>query len=172
MSLRTTLATAIARPVAAVFAIAALLLSGTTAAHAVTPKPKSPAIADGQIYYYALQNQNTGRCVDDSWDYGLRAFTCNGLNYQNFNWYKQTDGTWVIQNQNTGRCIDDSTDYGLRAFGCNYLSYQRWTIVYQSDGTKTLRNQNTGRVMDDSTDFGLRAFGYNALSYQRFTFVG
>ncbi|GHI10507.1 hypothetical protein AQI88_31035 [Streptomyces cellostaticus] len=172
MSLRTVLTTRTARPAAAVFATAALLLTGTTTAHAVTPKPKGPAIADGQIYYYALQNQNTGRCVDDSWDYGLRAFTCNGLNYQNFNWYKQTDGTWVIQNQNTGRCIDDSTDYGLRAFGCNYLSYQRWTIVYQSDGTKTLKNQSTGRVIDDSLDFGLRAFGYNALSYQRFTFVG
>ncbi|MFI1364919.1 RICIN domain-containing protein [Streptomyces griseochromogenes] len=175
MNLRTTaLTTRIARPAAVVFATAAMLLAGTTAAHAVTPTPtaKGPAIANGQTYYYALKNQNTGRCVDDSWDYGLRAFTCNGLNYQNFNWYNQSDGTWVIQNQNTGRCIDDSTAYGLRAFSCNYQSFQRWTIVYQSDGTKTLKNQNTGRVIDDSTDFGLRAFGYNALSYQRFTFVG
>ncbi|MEU9497889.1 RICIN domain-containing protein [Streptomyces sp. NPDC048196] len=172
MRLRTTLATRIARPAAAACATAALLLTGTTAAHAVTPRPKGPAIANGQIYFYALKNQSTGRCVDDSWGAGLRAFTCNGLNYQNFNWYPQSDGTWVIQNQNTGRCIDDSADYGLRAFGCNYSAYQRWSIIYQSDGTKTLKNQNTGRVMDDSLDFGLRAFGYNGLSYQRFTFVG
>ena len=129
MRLRTALATRAARPAAAVLAAAALLLTGTTAAHAATPKPKGPAIADGTVYYYALKNQNTGRCVDDSWDYGLRAFTCNGLNYQNFNWYKQSDGTWVVQNQNTGRCIDDSNDYGLRAFGYNALSYQRFSFV-------------------------------------------
>ncbi|MEV7004322.1 RICIN domain-containing protein [Streptomyces sp. NPDC093982] len=172
MRLRSVLATRTARPMVAVFATATLLLTGTTAAQAATPKPEGPTMgADGTTYYYVLKNQNTGRCVDDSWAYGLRAFTCNALNYQNFNWYRQSDGTWVIQNQNTGRCIDDSLDYGLRAFGCNYLSYQRWTIIYQSDGTKTLKNQNTGRVIDDSTGYGLRAFGYNGLTYQRFAFV-
>ncbi|MFI9237566.1 hypothetical protein [Streptomyces sp. NPDC053079] len=30
----------------------------------------------------APQHANTGRCIDDSYAYGLRAFGCNGLDYQ------------------------------------------------------------------------------------------
>lgn len=31
---------------------------------------------------YALQNTVTLRCLDDSFSYGLRTLSCNGLNYQ------------------------------------------------------------------------------------------
>ena len=84
MRLRTALATRTARTAAAVLATATLLLTGTTAAHAAAPKPKGPAIAHGTVYYYALKNQNTGRVIDDSSAYGLRAFGYNALSYQRF----------------------------------------------------------------------------------------
>ncbi|WP_329374538.1 RICIN domain-containing protein [Streptomyces sp. NBC_01483] len=77
----------------------------------------------------AGKNQNTGRCVDDSWDYGLRAFGCNYLSYQRWTITYLADGTKTCQNQSTGRVIDDSLDYGLRTFGFNGLSYQRFTLV-------------------------------------------
>jgi hypothetical protein len=115
-----------------------------------------------------LQNQNTGRCVDDSYAYGLRAFGCNGMSYQKFWFYGQSDGSYVLQNQNTGRCVDDSFDYGLRAFGCNGMNYQKWRITYRSDGSWSLVNENTGRSMDDSYDYGLRSWWVNDMNYQNF----
>ncbi|MEU3375297.1 RICIN domain-containing protein [Streptomyces sp. NPDC006660] len=116
----------------------------------------------------ALKNVNTGRCVDDSGAYGLRPFGCNGLNYQYWGLYGQSNGNWVLKNGNTGRCIDDSGAYGLRSFGCNGLNYQRWAIYYNGNGTLTFQNENTGRCMDDSGAYGLRSFGCNGLNYQQF----
>ncbi|MFJ4797787.1 hypothetical protein [Kitasatospora purpeofusca] len=76
MNIPTVLRTRTARVTAAALTAAALGLTAAGTAEARTT---------GVVYAYALQNQNTGRCVDDSGAYGLRAFTCNGLNYQNFN---------------------------------------------------------------------------------------
>ncbi|WP_254069060.1 ricin-type beta-trefoil lectin domain protein [Streptomyces sp. TM32] len=161
----------VARAAAIASATLALTVSGNAAGATTSSKLQHHGrLSNGTVYAYALQNQNTGRCVDDSFAYGLRAFGCNGLNYQRFNYYSQPDGSWVLQNQNTGRCVDDSFAYGLRAFGCNGLNYQKWRIIYQSDGSASYQNENTGRVIDDSSAYGLRAFGYNGLSYQRFYF--
>ncbi|KDN87417.1 RICIN domain-containing protein [Kitasatospora cheerisanensis] len=113
-----------------------------------------------------LVNQNTGRCIDDSLGYGLRAFGCNGLDYQQFTAHKWGDGTWELKNRNTQRCIDDSAGAGLRAFGCNALNYQSWFEHKWDDGTRELKNQNTGRCIEDSAGSGLRAQGCNALDRQ------
>lgn len=114
-----------------------------------------------------FQNENTLRCMDDSTTYGLRAFSCNGLSYQEFNVHVWNDGTRELQNINTGRCVDDSTTYGLRAYPCNSSTYQSWWILHFSDGSIGFQNQNTGRCIDDSASYGLRAFGCNSLNYQR-----
>ena len=114
-----------------------------------------------------VKNVNTGRCIDDSFAYGLRSFGCNGLSYQV--WQKLPNSTvtrWAIRNQNTGRCIDDSFAYGLRSFGCNGLNYQSWNIISTSNGGQVLKNDNTGRCIDDSFAYGLRSFGCNGLNYQ------
>lgn len=79
-----------------------------------------------------MQNLETGRCVDDSSAYGLRAFPCNGMTYQFFasqlmasdvNMQKRT-----FQNVNTGACMDYSSPYGLRGFPCNGTQYQNWWV--------------------------------------------
>jgi hypothetical protein len=42
--------------------------------------------AESWFHYYEnglrLQNQATGLCLDDSNEYGLRTFPCNGTDYQ------------------------------------------------------------------------------------------
>jgi hypothetical protein len=76
-----------------------------------------------------MQNAVTKRCIDDSSGYGLRANGCNGLNYQDFTWWWQNDGSVVMQNAVTKRCIDDSFGYGLRANGYNGLNYQDFVVT-------------------------------------------
>jgi hypothetical protein len=121
---------------------------------------------------YALRSVATGYCVDDSFEYGLRSYPCNGLNYQRFNSYPQPDGTFVLQNQRTGRCIDDSIEFGLRAFNCYYSTYQRWErrLVWISSGglAYTFVSQATGLCMDDSPQYRLRAYFCNGQPYQQF----
>ncbi len=140
--------------------IASLAAMGSATAAPVSDSRSSGSPDAAQVRAgYTLRNANTGRCIDDSYAYGLRAFPCNGLTYQQ--WYG-SNGAW--KNVNTGRCIDDSTAYGLRAFPCNGLNYQRW---WGTNGH--WRNENTGRCIDDSYAYGLRAFGCNGLDYQRWT---
>lgn len=143
--------------------------ASTSAAHAATAvKPKALSLR-GNL---PMRNQNTGRCIDDSQAYGLRAFPCNGLSYQG--WHTISGHPGQFQNQNTGRCIDDSLRYGLRAYPCNDGSYnsgyQYWYISGISAGAVHLRNLKTGRCIDDSFAYGLRAFTCNGLNYQGWTF--
>ncbi|GAA2141119.1 hypothetical protein GCM10009760_25030 [Kitasatospora kazusensis] len=147
----------------------ALGMGLTGPAQAAAPSQSHVTVRPSAVNYYggSLQDQNTGRCIDDSGAYGLRAFSCNGLNYQT--WYATYFGSWFsLTNGNTGRCIDDSLAYGLRSFDCNLQSYQNWQIIAQyGDGSQVLQNQNTGRCIDDSGAYGLRSFPCNYQSYQR-----
>jgi hypothetical protein len=52
-----------------------------------------------------------------SFGYGLRSFSCNGQNYQRWQWIAWSDGTSTFVNENTGRAIDDSSGYGLAVHG-------------------------------------------------------
>ena len=149
--------------------IASLRIPGLNpAAPATGGADRFAAVRPDTAFAVTMTNQATGRCVDDSFGYGLRAFGCNGQNYQTFALTGQSDGNWVLTNYNTGRCVDDSFGYGLRAFGCNGQNYQRWQWIAWSDGTSTFVNENTGRAIDDSFGYGLRSFTENDESYQSF----
>ena len=49
-------------------------------------------LSDGRVVgtgepSFLLKNQATGRCIDDSFAYGLRAFPCNGLTFQQWRYW-------------------------------------------------------------------------------------
>jgi Ricin-type beta-trefoil lectin domain len=116
-----------------------------------------------------LKNRQTGRCLDDSFGYGLRSIACNGLNYQQ--WNATWGYNWQFKNVVTGRCIDDSFGYGLRSTACNGLDYQRWIVDSPHGlGDYELMNLVTGRCIDDSFGYGLRPLACNGLDYQVWTF--
>jgi ricin-type beta-trefoil lectin protein len=52
-----------------------------------------------------FRNRATNQCLDDSNEYGLRTFPCNGLNYQKWNVHRWNDGTLQIRNIHTGGCL-------------------------------------------------------------------
>ncbi|MEV5938615.1 RICIN domain-containing protein [Streptomyces sp. NPDC051994] len=136
MNLLTRLPLRAAKIAGALAAAAALAFAGTGTASAATPPVPAPLAHSTQLRpgaqpvhaldAGALRNLNTGRCIDDSFAYGLRAFGCNGLNYQRWEIYYNGNGTLTFRNENTGRCIDDSGAYGLRSFGCNGMNYQQF----------------------------------------------
>jgi hypothetical protein len=73
----------------------------------------------------------TSVCLDDSYAYGLRVFSCHSGSspysiYQSWYYVGAGEPNFLLKNQATGRCIDDSFAYGLRAFPCNGLTFQRW----------------------------------------------
>jgi hypothetical protein len=151
-------------------AVAAAVATATTLVLNVPP-----ASASTLYGYSTWTNQATGRCLDDSTAYGndvLRAFSCNGKDYQI--WYSENLGGILgairLWNKATGRCLDDSTAYGhdvLRAIDCNGKDYQVWFAT--SGDPRTLENAATGRYLDDSTAYGndvLRALDWNGQSYQ------
>jgi hypothetical protein len=109
-----------------------------------------------------FQNRATGGCLDDSFAYGVRAFSCNGSTYQQ---WVQVDAGYMgfsnrfLRNVATGRCLDDS-EFGLRTLNCYYNDYQAW--IPNTD----IRNRHTGNCLDDSS-YGLRMWPCNGLNYQR-----
>lgn len=156
------------------------LLSGSPLAFGVNgaPVPEPRASVENQkidesdaVLYQAriglIKNRFTGRCVDDSEAYGLRAIGCNGLNFQRWDRRPSYFPNYHLANMNTGRCLDDSS-YGLRTFGCNGYGYQRWLIRDMGDGIE-LQNAQTGKCLDDSS-YGLRTFVCNETQFQRFNF--
>ena len=99
-----------------------------------------------------FENQDTHLRLDDSFEYGLRAFSYNGSDFQKWNITHWNDNTWEMKNLATGRCIDDSFEYGLRAFTCNSSKYQSWIWYTWRDGTTEIRNQKTDRCLDNYYD--------------------
>jgi hypothetical protein len=109
--------------------IATLRIPGVKpAALATVGADRSAAVHPDTTFTVTMTNQATGRCVDDSFGYGLRAFGCNGQNYQRWLWIAWSDGTSTFVNENTGRAIDDSLGYGLRSFTENDESYQSFYL--------------------------------------------
>jgi hypothetical protein len=110
------------------------------------------------------QDYATGRCLDDSYAYGLRSFPCNGLIYQEFNLTQAREpyDATIFVNAATQRCMDDSYAFGLRSIPCNGSLYQEFVSVLYG----ALRNVETGRCVDDSFGAGLRAIPCNQSFYQ------
>lgn len=52
-----------------------------------------------------FRNRATNQCLDDSNEFGLRTFPCNGLDYQNWNVHRYNDGTFQFRNKHTGSCL-------------------------------------------------------------------
>lgn len=109
----------------------------------------APATAQAAPYDILENQALRTMCVDDSIDYGVRMFGCNGLNYQK--WY--IDASWpnpysptFFQNVATGRCLDDSV-YGLRVLPCNGGTWQIWEPTIWGDNTWQLQNRATGRCL-------------------------
>jgi len=112
-------------------------------------------------------NGATGLYLDDSDQFGLRAYPGNGGVYQKWYVTEWADNTRELRNQATGRCLDDSLESGLRTYPCNKSRYQSW-YFYANDyspGYVSLKNQQTGLVLDDSSA-GLRCIAYYGNSYQ------
>jgi hypothetical protein len=137
----------------ATFAAALSITAGLLVVQASAPAPRQDA--------RPIENLETVRCVDDSFEFGLRALECNGAPYQD--WIRLGNAA-AWQNVATGRCLDDSPEFGLRPFDCNGLSYQEWY------GTSEQRNEATGRCLDDHVDFGLRAIECNGSDHQQWLF--
>ncbi|MFF5921958.1 RICIN domain-containing protein [Streptomyces flavochromogenes] len=140
-----------------------------TAALASLLLPTS-AQARAEAFYFDGQNNETRRCMDDSWAEDLRSFPCNGMDFQQF---RYSDGVWggdryyhELRNKVTGRCVDDSWAGQLRAWPCNGMKFQQWSVTNSSGGT-TFRNRETGRCIDDSWAEDLRAFPCNGLNFQK-----
>jgi hypothetical protein len=97
-----------------------------------------------------FKNKQTTRCLDDSAQFGVRSFPCNGLNYQDWLVTRQAQypSDVVMRNQNTQLCLDDSAEFGLRTFGCNGLIWQRWSTA-QINGYVRLQNAQTHRCLVD-----------------------
>lgn len=148
------------RGVVRLFFVLALIVSGV-----VVPSylPTPAAVASAACFSCPYKNQATGRCLDDSQQYGLRPFGCNGLDYQLF----QITGGAAIINNHTGRCLDDSPQFHLRSFPCNGLQYQRWTVSSVGPNLVFI-NKYTNLAIDDSLQFGLRTFTVNFQTYQQF----
>jgi Ricin-type beta-trefoil lectin domain-like len=128
-----------------------------TAAHRSLQDSANPVLAATQVVI--LWNDYTGLCVDDSSAYGLRAISCNSLNYQQWAMsYNNGANAYTFKNQHTGRCIDDSSGPGLRAISCNGLNYQQW-FLNPALGY-TLRDVHTRLCLDDS-QYGLRTYTCN-----------
>ena len=101
--------------------LTALLMAVGLAATGVVASPQP---ANAACTWCSYQNLATRRCLDDSFEFGLRSFPCNGLAYQVWQ-PNPSGGTFHWGNRATGRFMDDS-EFGLRSFQRNNLNYQRF----------------------------------------------
>jgi hypothetical protein len=146
--------------VACTLAIGSAPAIAGSAVPAVSHRAESPAADVTQTF----QNQNTGRCIDDT-DQGFRTFSCNGSPAQQWRVHVFNDGTRRLQNVNTGRCMFDS-DGGFRTVSpCDAGTNQSWFIDHPG-GQVAFRNQATQRCIDD-TDQGFRTFSCNGTGPQQ-----
>ncbi|MCB8900989.1 MULTISPECIES: RICIN domain-containing protein [unclassified Streptomyces] len=98
-------------------------------------------------------NMATGSCLDDSQQYGLRGYACNGGVYQKWNVHVWGDGTRQLRNLATNECLFDD-GFTLDTRGCNSSREQSW-FAHKSGDRVTFQSQATGECLDDS-QYGLR----------------
>lgn len=73
-----------------------------------------------------LRNYATGRCLDHSQEYGVRAIRCNGWNWQRWLPHRASDGTIFLVNKATALCLGDGKQ--VFAHSCGDLTRRdlRW----------------------------------------------
>jgi hypothetical protein len=161
-------------PAAAVLILGCVGLLPALPAAATTAAPAAPALTAPP--WWVISDWNTGLCLDDSAQYGVRGYVCNepsyNSGYQAWKDLEPLKGVHWYQNENTGLCLDDSPQYGLRGYVCNQASYnsgyQQW-IDISPDGPNNqeaqLENGYTAQCLDDSSQYGLRMYPCNTPSY-------
>ncbi|MGW7546772.1 RICIN domain-containing protein [Streptomyces sp. NPDC054770] len=107
-----------------------------------------------------FQNQQTLLCMDDSTGYGMRAYTCNGGDFQQWYVHVWGDSTRQLKNKHTGRCLSGNSSTPLAA-ACYASEAQSWFIDHWADGTIRFRNQSTETCIDDSKENGFRTHACN-----------
>lgn len=128
----------------------------------------SVASADAAPRVAPIKSNATGECLDDS-ENGLRMFSCNGMDYQDWD-RAPTEFPYVeLQNMHTGKCMDfyDEGGYGLRTNPCNRGAYQFWLL--QERGGIELRTKANNNKCLDASGLGLRMLDCNGGEFQRFT---
>ncbi|GAA2241719.1 hypothetical protein GCM10010145_04730 [Streptomyces ruber] len=93
-----------------------------------------------------------GYCLDDSLDFGLRTYSCNGMSYQRWTVDTYADGTARLRNHATGRCVD-LADGGPRAAQCVTGAggrSQRWRLTTWNDASTEVRHQQEGVCLEES----------------------
>ncbi|MFC8172130.1 RICIN domain-containing protein [Streptomyces sp. NPDC057325] len=146
-------------------AAAGVLATGTTAVTARPadrPAPRAIAVAGTDTgagvlgaadVVQTFANMATGSCLDDSRQYGLRGYGCNGGVHQKWNVRVWNDGTRQLRNLATGECLyDDGVTLATRA--CDSSREQSW-FAHKSGDRVSFRSQATGECLDDS-EYGLR----------------
>ncbi|WP_055603968.1 RICIN domain-containing protein [Streptomyces aureus] len=125
--------------------------AATAAALRTTGAPAGALRAVDVIQTFA--NMATGSCLDDSRQYGLRGYGCNGGVHQKWNVHVWGDGTRQLRNLATNDCLfDDGFTLDTRA--CNSSREQSW-FAHKSGDRVTFQSQATGECLDDS-QYGLR----------------
>ncbi|MGW0583908.1 RICIN domain-containing protein, partial [Streptomyces sp. NPDC002920] len=97
----------------------------------------------------------TGACLDDSLDFGLRSYACNGMSYQRWTEHPFPDGTRRLRNHATGRCLHGD-GAGLRTRSCSTSTAQKWLLTAWYDESVEVRSKAAGSCLDDDTSAGLR----------------
>ncbi|MDP9793056.1 hypothetical protein J2S43_001568 [Catenuloplanes nepalensis] len=131
-----------------------------------SPTPAAASSARPATEWYA--NNYNGECIDDSIEFRLRTFPCNGLAFQQWIPHRWPDGSFELRNNATQRCIDDSTTNGVRIFGCNGLTYQRWYIRSVGGGMFYWQNQTTGACLTALDNHVLRGVGCGEAGNRQF----
>ncbi|MEV5572324.1 ricin-type beta-trefoil lectin domain protein [Spirillospora sp. NPDC052269] len=142
---------------------ASLLIGGALAGPAAAGAPPKPTLKDAVQHF---GNMATGGCLDDSFAYGFRGFSCNGMAFQNWNVHIWGDGTRELKNLATGRCIwGGGAELSRPSTGnCDASKGQSWWTYSRGDQV-SFQNQATGLCMDDS-EYGLRMLKCNYNRYQ------
>ncbi|GAA4660748.1 RICIN domain-containing protein [Streptomyces youssoufiensis] len=129
----------------------------------------SDAQKSGPYGWYSLENIETGSCIDDSYEAGLRGYGCHFQKWQRFFVERKSNGYYYLGNEATQSCIDDSYQFGLRGHPCNNSPYQEWHLYETATGI-ALQNRATGSCIDDSYQHGLRGYACNGNNHQSFAF--
>ena len=128
-------------------------------------------------YDYGAQSWYNGNCLDDSAQFGLRTYPCNGGVWQKWRVINLDNlGYAQLQNQSTLNCLDWSPQYGLRTFPCYANSFnggwQKWMMVNRTmpSGPQGFESvllngyPNSPNQCLDNSQFGVRGYACNGPS--------
>jgi hypothetical protein len=115
------------------------------AATGLVAVPAGPASA---ATVQTFRNRWSGFCLDHSTQSGLRAFPCNGLNYQKWNVHVHPDNTRRLRNENTQICL--GSQLGVLTGSCRDNRTYSWNIERLSDGIRFFSEYTDTRCLWDT----------------------